>query len=345
MKARAKINGMDVPRFETFSTAGLPPRRRTAYWNRVVRSVVSAAAFDPVDPRNFSAELTRVRIGDVWLVEVRQDAGSLRIPASKAPREFGPMWTIQTVLEGECVERQWGRETHLKQGDFALYTSAATKPYEAIHRAPVRTLVLAMPRHVLRRYLPRPEDVAAIAMPGDRGVSGFASTLLSQYWSRCRTESPAMMRPQVMHGILELVASSYTTLPEAGSWAPSAASHRARAVAFIESHLLEPDLAPGRIADALKMTTRNLHYAFAHERETVSQYITRRRLEESVRVLITPEERWTMSGIAHDFGFYSASQYGRAFRRIFGMTPGKYRHRHRSVGPSARSHAPGSQER
>ncbi len=345
MNARATIDGIDAPRFETFSTAQLPPRRRTSYWNHVVSSVASAAVFEPDDPQNFSAELTRVKIGDVWLVEVRQDPGCLRIPTSKAPRQFGPMWTIQTVLEGECIERQWGRETHLKQGDFALYTSAATKPYEALHRTPVRTLVLAMPRHVLRRYLACPEDVAAIAMPGDRGVSGFASTLLTQYWNRCRTESAAVMRPQVMHGILELVASAYTSLPEAGNWAPSGPSHRARAVAFIESHLLEPDLALGNIADALKMTTRNLHYAFSHDRETVSQYIMRRRIEESLRVLITPEERWTMSGIAHDFGFCTASQYGRAFRRIFGITPSKYRQRYQSGQPVVQPHAPGPKDR
>ncbi len=332
---------MDAPQFETFSTDILPARRRASFWNRLLNTVVSAASFEPLDAVSFSAELTRVKVGDIWLVEVRSEPGALRIPAGKAPRTFGPMWSFQVVLEGEPTEqRQRGRQTHLKPGDFALYTSAALEPYESSMRSAVRTLILTMPRHVLRRYLPAPEDVAAIAMPGDHGVSGLASTLLTQYWSRCRTEPSALLHPNVVHGVLEVVASAYACLPEARGWAPSGTSHRTRAIEFIESHLRDPDLAPGSIAAALQMTTRNLHYAFSHDRETVSQYIIRRRLEESVRVLVMPEQRWTMIGIAHDFGFCSASQYGRAFRRIFGMTPGAYRRRHHAGEPVARPSSP-----
>ncbi|MGB6449215.1 MAG: helix-turn-helix domain-containing protein [Steroidobacteraceae bacterium] len=175
--------------------------------------------------------------------------------------------------------------------------------------------------------------MAAVAMSGDGGVSGFASTLLRQYWSRCRAEPTAVMRPQVVHGVLELVASAYTSLPDAQASLPSAAAHRARAVAYIESHLLERSLVPGRIAAALQMTARNLHYVFSHERETVCQYIQRRRVEESVRALTASAQLRTTTGIALDYGFCSASQYGLAFRRVFGLTPGEYRRRHWSNAP------------
>lgn len=330
MKSRARLRGAYVPRFETFSTDKLPARRRTAFWNRLLSTVVTGATFDPVDPRSFSAELTRIKVGDVWLVEVRSGPGALRFPASRAPPAFGPMWSLQLLLEGESTERQWSRESRMRPGDFAVYTSASMQPFEAMYRVPLRKLLLTMPRNVLRRYLPCPEAVAAIPMPGGQGVSGFASSLLAQYWHRCRVQAPGVMHPQVMHGILEVVASAYATRPEAGGWDDSAASHRARATAFIESHLCEPDLLPSRIANALQMTTRNLHYAFSHQRETVSQYIVRRRLEESARILIEPEPRRTVAGIANDFGFCSVSQYGRTFRRFFGLTPGAYRRRHLS---------------
>lgn len=333
MAPRATTSRTSVPQFEVFSTAGLPVRHRAVYWNRLLSSAVTAASFEPADSQSFSAELTRIKIGDVWLVEVRCDPGALRVPASKAPLTFGPMWSIQLVLDGESTDRQWGRETRLRPGDFALHTSASMEPYESVHETPLRKLIVAMPRYVLRRYLPCPEPMAGVAMAGDQGVSGFASTLLTQFWGRCRAESAAVMHPQVVHGVLELVASAYTSLPELPRSETSAKSHRARAVAYIESHLLEPDLAPGRVATALQMTTRNLHYAFSHQRETVSQYIVRRRLEESARVLIAPAQPRSVSDIASDFGFCSVSQYGRAFRRVFGLTPRAYRRRHRSGGP------------
>lgn len=333
MGPRAMTSRTGVPQFEVFTTAELPARHRATYWNRLIGSVVTAASFEPADSQSFSAEITRIRVGDVWLVDVRSDPGALRVPASRAPPTYGPMWSLQLVLDGESTERQRGRETLLKAGDFALHTSASTEPYEEAHRIPLRKLIIAMPRCVLRRYLPTPEAVVGVAMPGDRGVSGFASTLLTQYWTRCREEPGAVTHPRVMHGILELIASAYTSLPEMSRSASSAASHRARAIAYIESHLYDPDLAPGCVAAALQMTTRNLHYTFSHERETVNQYIVRRRLEESARLLVTPTQPRTMTGIALDFGFHNASQYGRAFRKVFGMTPGAYRRRHRSGSP------------
>lgn len=346
MKPRARGNRTDAPQFETFSTAEVPAPRRATYWNRLLSSVVTAAAFEPADSRSFSAELTRARVGELWLAEMRCDAGALRVPSSKAPRKFGPMWSLQLVLEGESSGRQWGRETRLNTGDFALFTSASQDTYESANPTPLRKLIVAMPRHVLRRYVPYPEAIAGVTMPGDRGVSGLASTLLTQYWSRCRSESAAMMHPQVVHGILELVASAYASVSDAGRGISAAASHRARAVEYIESHLCEPDLAPGRVAAAMQMTTRNLHYTFAHERETVSQYIVRRRLEASVGALIGPRRPRAMTGIALDFGFVSAVQYGRAFRRVFGMTPGAYRRHYRSPGGApAPSEAPADSPR
>jgi AraC-like DNA-binding protein len=136
-----------------------------------------------------------------------------------------------------------------------------------------------------------------------------------------------MTQPRLLHGILEMVAAVYAKTQQApASASQSAAFHKGQILAHIESHLSAADLTPTRIATALHMTPRNLHYLFANEGETVACYILRRRLEESVRALtcVRPKQR-TLTQIALDLGFGSVTHFGRAFRRYYGVTPSEYR--------------------
>ena len=92
--------------------------------------------------------------------------------------------------------------------------------------------------------------------------------------------------PRISRAILDLIASAYTSLPQAQSDRSSiATSHRIRIVNYIEAHLGDPDLTPMRVAKGCKMTARYLHHLFSEESETVARYILRRRLEECSRTL------------------------------------------------------------
>lgn len=108
-------------------------------------------------------------------------------------------------------------------------------------------------------------------------------------------------------------------------------SHMSRAlvIRYIEENLYDPELTPTRAALACSMTPRYLHLLFAVRGETVARYILRRRLEECARALrepIRPER--TITAIAFDHGFNSATHFGRAFRARYGLTPRRYRERH-----------------
>lgn len=318
--------------FETFSTAGQPTRARAAYWNRLMNKSFSAATFAPLDPGNFSAELTRIRLGETWLVEVSAGAGTVRLTGSgggTAPTapQAGLTYRLQLMLEGSSLDRQWGRECQLEAGDFAIYASSPGEIFEATHVGPVRKLLVGIPSHTLRRYLPCPERVIALRVAGNTGVGGLVANLLRDFWRGCREEPGEMTQPRLLHGILELVAAAYANTQQAAACpSQSAAFHKGQILAYIESHLSTADLTPTRIATALHMTPRNLHYLFASEGETVARYILRRRLEESIRALTSmPAQQRTLTEIALDLGFGSVTHFGRAFRRFYGVTPSEYR--------------------
>ncbi len=313
---------------ETFSTAGLEPRRKLEFWNDTICASFTPNASDPLDPRNFSGRLSRTRLGDLSLAEVYSDAQIVRHSRSHVARSQLAMFFVHMMLEGESVNRQDGREARLGPGDFTLCDT--TRAYEIRLEGPNRMFVVGIPETLLRRHIACPESVVAIPMAGHSGVSGLLSHFLRDFWSRCRDDLGPSVAPRITRAILDLLASAYSGVPAAQSDRSSlATAHRMRIVNFIEAHLGDPDLTPMRVAAACKMTPRYLHHLFSDDAETVARYILRRRLEECSRALKLPAHRnRTVTAVAFDFGFNSPTHFGRVFRARFGATPREYRRDH-----------------
>lgn len=314
-----------MTQLETFSTAGLEPRRKIEFWNDTACASFTPIVSDPVDLRNFNGRLTRTLLGDMRLGEVYSDAQTVRHLRAHVARTRAPMFFLQMQLDGESINRQDGRAAKLGPGDFTLCDT--TRPYEMQFDGSNRMFVLGIPDTLLRRYLASPESVVAIPMSGSAGLSGLLSQFLRDFWTRCGNDIDPVIVPRISRAILDLVASAYTTLPQAQSERSSlATSHRIRIVNYIESHLSDPDLTPMRVAEACKITPRYLHHLFSHEQETVARYILRRRLEECSHALMLPTQRArTVTSIAFDFGFNSPTHFGRVFRARYGVTPREFR--------------------
>jgi len=90
------------------------------------------------------------------------------------------------------------------------------------------------------------------------------------------------------------------------------------------AYLFRPDLSLTRIANHLKISEAYLSRVFKeHEGESPSDYIERKRLEESVRLLRGSD--LGIAGIAVRIGYLSDTAFRRAFKRKFGMSPIDYR--------------------
>ena len=109
-------------------------------------------------------------------------------------------------LDGMSVNRQQGRESILRYGDFHLLDSS--RPYEVSFEQPNRMLVLSIPQPELARRMPNPESVV-----GDRrcragaGVAGLLSSLLCNFWQQRRTGDETFLSPRFSEAILDLIAS------------------------------------------------------------------------------------------------------------------------------------------
>jgi AraC-like DNA-binding protein len=314
-----------MTQLETFSTAGLEPRRKLEFWNDAANDSFTPIVADPIDIRAFSGCLTRTKVDEIRVAEVYSEAQTVRHLRAHVARTREAMFFLHMQLEGDSINRQDGREAHLGPGDFTLCDS--TRPYEMVFERANSMFVLGIPDPVMRRHLACPERVVAVPMRGCAGLSALLSNFLRDFWRQCHNGLDSSVEPRVTHAILDLVASAYSVLPQAQSDRSSLASaHRLRIVNYIEAHLGDPDLTPARVAEACKMTTRYLHHLFSNEVETVARYILRRRLEECSRALAVPSQRGrTVTAIAFDYGFNSPTHFGRVFRARYGVTPREYR--------------------
>ncbi|WP_158938486.1 AraC family transcriptional regulator [Burkholderia sp. S171] len=88
---------------------------------------------------------------------------------------------------------------------------------------------------------------------------------------------------------------------------------------FVEANLNQPDLSPSSVVDALQLKRATIYRWFEHE-GGLGAYIRHRRLREAADELVRFPHLHVID-IAYGLGFNSASDFTRAFRRAYGMSP------------------------
>jgi AraC-like DNA-binding protein len=321
---------------QSFTTAGLDPNRRLAYWNEHAGASFSPLVSDPADIRSFHGSIERTAVGDLSLAEAYSEAQTVHHSRAHVARTRGSLFFLLLQLSGEGRTRQDGREAFLKPGDFTLCDS--TRQYEIVFPGANRMLVLGIPDAQLRRQIACPESLVAVPMRAGSGVPGLVSRFLRNFWVACHQDLDPDAAARVTAAILDLLGATYADVPRAQcERSVVAAAQRIRIINQIEANLHDPDLTPTRVAQSCRITPRYLHHLFAASEETVGRYLLRRRLEECARALLSKVQLGrTVAAIAFDYGFNSPTHFGRVFRCKYGMTPREYRELH-----SAAAGAPG----
>ncbi|MDE2261807.1 MAG: helix-turn-helix domain-containing protein [Gammaproteobacteria bacterium] len=285
------------------------------------------AHYGPPHPQGaFRSPVAWTELGDMLLTEVDSDAQA-RLARAAGARMHPPRFFVHLQLEGEGMVRQDGREALLRTGDFTFCDGG--RHYEASCPAGSRMLMLGIPTSKLRRHIACPESLAGTPMRAAAGVSGLMSGFLRDYWLQCSHSLAGESAEQIAAAVLDLLGAAYAQVPRTHAERSSrGTAHRIRIINYIHAHLYDPDLSPAQIARACRITTRYLHYLFSDGEETVARYILARRLEGSSQALLADSQRGrTVTAIAFDHGFNSATHFGRVFRAHFGMTPREYRAR------------------
>jgi AraC family transcriptional activator of tynA and feaB len=313
---------------DVYSTAGVPTARRTSYWNEVYTAHFAQVTFDPVSRDNFEAELRTGHMGPLALARVSYHAANVERTRSHINRTCQRMFSFVLHLRGRGVFTHYGHETLLEDGDFTLSDNA--EPHHLRLQGPADVIIVRCPPEVLEPYLPSPERLCGLKLPARAGFTRTAAAMMLSLVDQMEGGLSPQFSQMVVRNVLEVMATAYAMVFQDGVPDCSVVgARRVRARRFIEAHLKDPDLSATAVARALEVSPRYLRMLFAAERETVSEYILRRRLEECARLLASALWRGhTITEIAFACGFNSGPHFTRAFRHQYGVTPTHFRERH-----------------
>ncbi|MCX4767951.1 helix-turn-helix domain-containing protein [Streptomyces sp. NBC_01275] len=181
--------------------------------------------------------------------------------------------------------------------------------------------------------LPMPPDriqsLLGRRLPGQEGVGALLTEFLISIGRQAETLQPCDA-PSLGTVLLDLVSAWFASLVNAEATLPPETHQRVtaeRVQAFIWKNLRDPELTPTAIAAAHHISLSYLHRIFQQSPgEPVATWIRNRRLEGAHCDLANPSlHNRPIHAIAAYWCFPRASDFARAFRNAYGLSPQQHR--------------------
>ena len=202
-------------------------------------------------------------------------------------------------------------------GEWSVDTVSETEPAHADQ------VQIYIPRGIFRGIAPRLDaaGVTVLDTPYGHLLGDYVLALERRLPDLTETE-----RAQLAHAVLGMAGACMA--PSAGPVAVARnqieLGRLERVQQTIRTHLRSADLGSRLLCRLVGVSRSNLYRLF-EDAGGVAKYIQRQRLREADRMLRDPANRKTISVIADELCFGSASGFSRAFRHEFGCPPNEVR--------------------
>lgn len=309
---------------QAWSTRGLPASRKLAYWNALSSESIAAMEVTPRDASAFEGDMLRESLGALTVIDVRSAAVRLAHTRAHVRRLDMPSYILLAPLQG-CMQLSVDRANPVDVGTGELCLLDHARTYQLEHGDGMHTLCVDIPRATLDALLPAPQCAVGVPLSPRRSAVRLLSGMLRDLGTDLHPGALASFTPAFAQGLLNFIAEAYAV--EAADGPGNALSSRATALrARIDARLAEPDLAPRHIAHEAGISERRLRALLAEDGEGFAAFLLRRRLERCALHLRAPQWRMiSITQIAFRAGFNSATHFGFAFRRAYGVTPSEWR--------------------
>ncbi|MFJ9775924.1 AraC family transcriptional regulator [Kitasatospora sp. NPDC101157] len=342
MAAGSVFRGEDVSAKERFDC-----------WRELIGRT-RASEMTSVHADDFRAEMRRLELGPVTLLRSSFPPTRFRRTAAMVRRSDPGVYHLTMPLGGGLSLTRGAREG-VREGTRAfgpgdLYLVDSSTPYDvravgvrADGRREHRTEAVGIDFPVA--LLPLPPDRLRELL--GRGFSAREGTcaLLSEFLVGLDRQA-AVLGPGEAARLgtvaVDLVAAWAARELEAEAALPDDARRRALVQsvrAFVRRHLHDPELSPSVIAAAHHVSVSHLHRVFSGQSGdgvTLAAWIRGQRLERARRDLADPALRTLpVHAVAARWGFPRASDFSRAFRAAYGLSPREHRQREPAGGAGA----------
>jgi len=320
-----------------FRSDDVPAEDRFDYWRELIG-------------RTRSSDIISAHAADFWAEHRLMELGPVTVwPSSFLPtryhrsprmvRQSDPeLYHLTLLIDGELALEHAGRTESF--GPRTLHLAESSRPYDLrpYHDGPaddgqrpvIRGVGVDFPRALLPVSPRRVRELLGRGLPGQEGVGALLMDFLTSVERQATTLRPSDA-PRLGTVVLDLVSAWCAQVLDAEAALSRETRQRALVEsirAFMRQNLHNPDLTPPVIAAAHHISLSYLHRIFQQESqgETVAAWIRRRRLEGAHRDLADPSLRGTpIQTVAARWGIPRASDFTRAFRAAYGLSPTEYR--------------------
>lgn len=303
-----------------WSTEAVSPERRLDYWVGAICEAFLEMDCSSREARHFDGRLVSVASGALSFNQVEastQDVYRTRAAIARGAQQ--PFYLI-THRRTPWHVVQGGQRVGLRPGDAVLVDSAHT--YELHYPSAVEVVSIQLPRAWVGQWLRHLDHPVARVAWRDQGWGQALSA-----WSLQFAHAPELASLMPEHLLADQLGAMLSAALEPAV-APTRAGRdlAARARALMRDRLDTAGLQASDVAQALGVSLRTLHRAFAAGGASFADSLRGLRLQRAAELLAQPRLAGvSVAEIGRRCGYADASHFVREFQRWHALTPARWR--------------------
>jgi AraC-like DNA-binding protein len=307
-----------------FSVAAEAPQRRLLAWRDRVGHIVDILPSRADLDAPFQASIDRFQVGELVFTDCRSDLMVLDRSLARISTDRVRDFVFHVFLEGgfdNLSVRTTSRAS--TPAPTRILALDMNQPFR-MRRHACRVSTLFVPGALVEEVFPDPEAIHGRSLDGsaplDRLVVDHVAALSETIAGMTATEAAHAIRAA---GKLLVAAFGRQARLSGDTRAAARSAMFGQIRRYIHAHLADDELSPETVLAAFEFPRPTLYRLFQHE-GGVNAYIRHQRLRRAADDLIR-HPHLAVVEIAYGLGFKSASDFTRAFRRTYHMTPLDFR--------------------
>jgi AraC-like DNA-binding protein len=318
----APARGVPHTRFDTGVAAAQSSTGQILAWGDRIGHVMDLNLTNDLVARPFTATIDRYLVEDMSFTDCRCDAVTLHRSIARISTDAMRHYVFQVFIGGNAGVVEGQKHNPQPRHGGILLTDLG-QPARMV-RGASHALSLFVPRELMESLFPEAEAAHGRIVESDTPMTRLAVervTALSRGLPLMTAERAAV----AMHETVQLLVTAFRKAIGLEDDARSTARHAllARARRLIDLASDQPDLTTAGLIEAMNISRPTLYRLFEHE-GGVQAYIRKCRLRAAATELVR-FPNVPIVEIAYGLGFSSASDFTRAFRRAYGMSPSDLR--------------------
>ncbi|MFL9911018.1 helix-turn-helix transcriptional regulator [Paraburkholderia sp. RL17-337-BIB-A] len=303
-----------------FSTHALAAGEQFLAWRQRVGHVVDAPPTKDQIVHGFRGEIDRYAVGGMVFTDCSTESMRLERSVARVSTDSRRDYVFQLFVEGEIGHVSGMRKKRSAPASVrGIVAFDLNQPFRA-ERPECRLLSLFVPSAIVDEEL---RDGAAIhgrIVQQGSPLSGLVLDHLTAVAREIPTLDP-VAAAQALHAGAQLLVAAFQKEARLTGASRSAlqSAVMGQVRRYVEANLHEADLTPTSVVQALQLKRATVYRWFEHD-GGLGAYIRNRRLREAADELVR-FPHLQVAEIAYGLGFRSASDFTRAFRRAFDMSP------------------------